>query len=273
MDKRNKMIRSRSDGSRLRARRIVLGAVLSLMVCGAVPIFTIGAEPAAPQGTLDETRLALNKWIDTQRMITKERNEWQQGKEILANRIQLVESEIAGIEAQIKKSEAVVADAQKKRDELQKQLDEVKTVKTQLTQTVGELEAEVHKLHKQLPAPVQQKLKDVYTLIPLDPANTKAEFADRYQKVALVLTAMNNANNDITVNYEVHGGTESRAVYIGLAQAYYLSPNGTAGIGRPTADGWTWETSATISNDVLKVLEMSQGKESPNFVPLPMKIQ
>ena len=40
-----------------------------------------GANKAAP--TLDETRLTLSKWIETQQIISKERNDWQQGKEIL----------------------------------------------------------------------------------------------------------------------------------------------------------------------------------------------
>ena len=50
--------------------------------------------PQAAKPTLEETRLTLSKWIETQQIISKERNDWQQGKEILQSRIELVGKEV-----------------------------------------------------------------------------------------------------------------------------------------------------------------------------------
>lgn len=93
-----------------------------------------------------------------------------------------------------------------------------------------------------------------------------------------ILNEINKANNEITVSYEVHdlgGGrpTEVKALYVGLAQAYYVSGQGEAGIGRPEADGWKWEPSAAVATDVLTALEILQGKHTPAFVPLLVRIQ
>ena len=52
--------------------------------------------PAPP--TLEETRLTMDKWLETQQIISKERKDWQQGKEILLGRLELVKKEVATIE-------------------------------------------------------------------------------------------------------------------------------------------------------------------------------
>jgi hypothetical protein len=66
---------------------------------------------------------------------------------------------------------------------------------------------------------------------------------------------------------------EVRAVYVGLAQAYYVSASGESGVGHPTPDGWKWEPSKAVGNDLLVALEILQGKHSPAFVSLPVSIQ
>src|SRR4030095_6383145 len=43
--------------------------------------------------SLEEARLTMSKWIETQQIISKERNDWQQGKEILLGRLELVRKE------------------------------------------------------------------------------------------------------------------------------------------------------------------------------------
>jgi hypothetical protein len=66
---------------------------------------------------------------------------------------------------------------------------------------------------------------------------------------------------------------EVQAIYVGLAQAYYVSAGGEAGIGRPGPEGWTWEPSRAVAREVLTALEILQGKQTPAFVPLPVKLQ
>jgi chromosome segregation ATPase len=81
---------------------------------------------------LDETRLTLSKWIETQQIISKERNDWQQGKEILQGRIELVGKEVGILKDRIKQSEAAVEESNKKRDELIAENDALKVSGAQL---------------------------------------------------------------------------------------------------------------------------------------------
>lgn len=235
-----------------------------------------GASSAPP--SLEETRLTMGKWIETQQIISKERNEWQQGKEILLGRLDLIKKEIATLEEKIQQARASVAESDKKRNDLMAENDLLKAAGAQLTDAVTVMEAEIRRLFKTLPEPVQTKLQPLYQRIPEDPAKTRVSTAERFQNVLGILNELNSANNEITVSYEVRNlangkPSEVKAIYVGLAQAYYVSASGEAGIGRPGAEGWTWESSKAIGPDVLMALEILQGKQTPAFVPLPVKLQ
>ena len=52
-----------------------------------------------------------------------------------------------------------------------------------------------------------------------------------------------------------------------------MAPRGEAGVGRPTADGWKWQSAPSAANRILMALEIIQGKHIPAFVPLPVNIQ
>lgn len=236
------------------------------------------ADAASSKPTIESSRLAMSKWIETQQIISKEKKDWQQQKEILVGRRELVGQEVAGLEEKIRQAGQSVAQAEKRRQELLAEKEGLNAIATRLAARLAELEADVHRIVKQLPDHVKAKVLPLSQRIPQDPAATRVSVAERFQNVIGILNEVNKTNGEITVNYEVHelsGGrpSEVRALYVGLAQAYFVSPGGEAGIGRPTADGWKWESSKAISGDVLTALEILQGKHSPVYVPLPVKIQ
>ena len=237
------------------------------------------AAPPAPPATLDETRLTLNKWIETQQIISKERNDWQQGKEILQGRIELVGKEVGVLKDRITQSELAVVESNKKRDELVAENDQLKAVTAQLSDAVTTMEDQVRKLAKLMPEPVNAKLLPLMQRMPTDPTNTRVSTAERFQNVLGILNELNKANSEISVSYEIRtladgSSSEVQVFYVGLAQAYYISPRGLSGIGRPTEDGWKWESaSAATSSQITQALEIIQGKQTPSFVPLPITIK
>ncbi len=228
--------------------------------------------------SLEETRLVMTKWIETQQILSKERNEWQQGKEVLLGRLEVVHKEISTLEEKIKEAQSAASEAEKKRDALQAENGELKAVGKELTDAAGRMEGDVRRLLHAVPEPISTKLAPLSQRIPEDPEKAKVSAAERFQNVVGILNEIAKANNEITVNYEVHDladgkPSEVQAIYIGLAQAYFVSARGEAGIGRPGPDGWKWEPSKSVAADVLNALEIFQGKQSPAFVPLPVKLQ
>jgi hypothetical protein len=236
-----------------------------------------GSDTPGSPPTLEETRLTMGKWIETQQIISKERKDWQQGKEILVGRLELVKQEVAKLEEQIKQAQTNVAEATKKKNEQLAENEQLKAAGAQLVEAVTAMEGEVRKLFKSAPEPIQTKLQPLYQRIPEDPATTRVSAAERFQNVIGILNDLNKANNEISVSYEVHnlaGGkpAEVKAIYVGLAQAYYVSAGGEAGVGRPSPEGWKWSPLNSIASDVMVALEILEGKHSPAFVPFPVKL-
>jgi len=267
--------------TRSRARGgLLLSAALGLLALGAP-----AADPpdgdtsgqAAP-AKLEETRLTLGKWIETQQIISKERRDWQQGKEILTGRLDLAKKEVSTLQEQIVKAQTSAGEAGAKKAELAAQNDALKDAAGKLVAVVTAMEADVRQLWKRLPEHLQVKLQPLYQRIPEDAATTRISVAELFQNVLGILDALNKANNEITVSYEVRTlqdgrPAEVKAIYVGLAQAWYVSSGGEAGIGHPTDDGWRWVPSKAIADSVLMALDILQGKQSPAFVPLPVELK
>lgn len=236
-----------------------------------------------PQSTqtsasLEETRLKMEKWIETQQIISKERKEWQQGKEILTGRIDPVKNEIESIKEKIQQAESSISESQSKINELKKENEYLKRAQNLLKDHVVGIERKIQVLFPQLPDPIKLRIQPLYQRIPQDVTKTEVSIAERYQNVLGILNELNKANNEITVNYEVHTfsdgkPSEVKVFYVGLAQAYYVSSQGEAGIGKVDQGSWTWEPSPSIASDVMKSLDIIQGKHTPLFIPLPVKIQ
>lgn len=271
--------------TRALTRRAGLGWLFLACVGTWVSLTGAGAEEspssaaaAAGQPSLEETRLTMDKWIETQQIIAKERKDWQQGKEILQDRLDLVQQEIKEIEEKVKQAKVGVDETHKKRESLVAENNQFVAGNAQLTTAVTAMESEIRGVFKRLPDPIQTKLRPLYDRIPTDASNTRVSAAERFQNVLGILNELNKSNNEIAVSYEVHTlgdgkPAEVKAIYVGLAQAYYVSVQGEAGIGKPAADGWKWESSPDAARNILSTLDILQGKQTPAFVPLPMKIQ
>lgn len=228
--------------------------------------------------TLEETRLTMDKWIETQQIISRERKDWQQGREILLGRLELVKKEIATLEEKTEQAESSIDEAKSKRNELLAENDQLTATCVQLTDAVTGMEGQIRGIVRQLPVPIQTKLQPLYQRIPEHPDTTKVSIAERFQNVLGILNELNKSNNEIIVAYEVHNladgkPSEVKTIYVGLAQAYYVSASGEAGIGRSMDDGWKWEHYKSVGNDVMTALEIIEGKHSPAFVSLPVKLQ
>ncbi|NOT31115.1 MAG: DUF3450 family protein [Planctomycetes bacterium] len=257
---------------------LVLGAALWLLSSASTPLRQDAGALDASATRLAETRLAMGKWIETQQILSKERNEWQQAKEILLGRVELVQKEIATLEEKLREAESGVAQANQKRAELLAQKGLLDGAGAQLGAAVARMEGDCRRLFQVLPSPVQEKLQPLYQRIPEDAAKTRVSVAERFQNVLGIFNELNKANNELTVTYEVRTladgkPSEVRALYVGLAQAYYVSARGEGGIGRPGESGWTWEPSRDVADEVSMALEILQGKHTPAFVPLPVRLQ
>ena len=234
--------------------------------------------PASEAADTDSARTTISKWISTQQIILKESKEWQQGKEILQSRIELLEQEIASLEGKLAEAEKGTREADRKEGELQSESRTLEQRADRLAAQVTDLEGAIRTVHSSLPPPVIERLAPLYQRIPEDPATTKASVGERYQNILGILNEINKSNGEIMLVNEIRAlsdGTPSevKSIYVGLGQAYYLSANGEAGVGRPAASGWEWTPANELAANIQQVVEILSNKGSPKFVPLPVEIR
>lgn len=256
----------------------------SLALAAAAALLTMGATTPAPldeerEGqSLRDTREVLGKWIETQQILSKEQAEWQQGREVLGSRIEVMRREVLGLQEKVAETKKRIAETQVKRAALVARKSELETQQKELATKAATMEAAVRELHASLPDPVRQRIQPLFTRLPEPNTETRVTAAERFQNVLGILNEVNKANGEIHVTYEVRNladgkPNEVRVMYVGLAQAWYLSANGQAGVGRPSIEGWQWQPSPAVSAEVFQAFEIIQGKHTPAFVPLPVRIQ
>jgi Protein of unknown function (DUF3450) len=257
----------------------------SLALAAAAALLTLGATTPAPlsgeeQGghSLRDTREVLGKWIETQQILSKEQTEWQQGREVLGSRIEVMRREVLGLQEKVAETKKRIAETQAKRAALVARKSELEAQQKELATKAATMESAVRELHVSLPDPVRERIQPLFARLPEPSAETRVTAAERFQNVLGILNEVNKANGEIHVTYEVRNladgkPNEVRVMYVGLAQAWYLSANGQAGVGRPSIEGWQWQPSPAVSAEVFQAFEIIQGKHTPAFVPLPVRIQ
>ncbi len=241
----------------------------------------LSAPAALPEEAADSpetVRALLGKWAETQQMISKERADWKDGKEILQSRIDLLRGEIAAAEGKLSEISQSGSGVRKDKAELSSRIDSMKTVSADLGRLAGELETGIRALHERLPDPLKEKIRPLFGRMPDNPEQSAISAAERFQNVAGILNEINKFNGEITLTSEVRTladgkPAEVKVVYVGLGQAYFVGAQGQAGIGRPSEKGWEWKNEDRIAAEVSQVVEVLQNKAKPSFVLLPVEIR
>ena len=246
---------------------------------GAVWLLALGllTSPASAQ-QIDETRDTLEQWVETRRVLSNEKRDWALGKELLTERIELVKREVASLQERIASAEESIAEADRKRDELVAENDRLKGSSDALAKTVGGLEERARKLLAQMPEWVQERVRPLSQQFPDDPEDTRLSLGQRFQNVIGVLDTVNKLHRQITTTSELRtlpdGSTaEVSALYVGLSMGYFVTADGlAAGVGSGTPEGWAWTPADQAAEQITHAIAIHQDEKSPEFVPLPMRI-
>ncbi len=234
---------------------------------------------ASGMGDVDETRVRLEKWIETRRIISQEKYDFELAREMLSERIELVKREIESLRGKISDTEKNITEADKKRAELFEENEKLKQTSASLRDTVVELEAGTKKLLKRLPDPIRERVKPLSQRFPENPEETKLSLGERFQNIVGLLNEVNKFNCEITVASEVRKlpdgtSTEVTALYVGIGQAYYVNRDGdAAGIGTASPKGWSWTPANESAARISEAIAILKNETAASFVQLPIKIQ
>jgi FtsZ-binding cell division protein ZapB len=238
-----------------------------------------GAVAVEAGSSVDGVRASLEKWVDTRKVISQEKRDWDLGQEMLNERISMLEREIETLRARIAEAQESITDADQKRAGLLEENEALKAASSGLAESMAVFEIRTRSLLNRMPDPIRERVKPLSQRIPVEVGETKLSFAERFQNVVGILNEVNKFNREITVTSEVRAlpdGTsaEVAAMYVGVSRAYYVGGNGTiAGYGTAGADGWVWTAADEIAPQVARSIAILKNEQVASFVQLPVEIQ
>jgi hypothetical protein len=238
------------------------------------------AAPAAAQdgGDVDSARAALEQWVQARRVLGQERRDWELGRQVLDERIALVQREIDGLRASIGAAQGSIAEADRKRDELLASNARLKASAEGLLATVATLEARAVALLPRLPEPIRERVRPLSQRLPAPGAAVEPSLGERFQNVVGVLNEVDKFQREITLTSEVRtladgSSAEVTAVYVGVGRGFYASANGkAAGVGVSTPDGWAWAPADDAAPAIAQAIAILKNEKPAAFVRLPVQI-
>ncbi len=269
-----KLIQDRARRSS-RTKRVLAGGAA---VATALGFVAVGAMPVQDEADVDATRDTLEEWVETRRVLSKEKADWALGRELLEDRIELVRGEIESLRERIADAQSSIAEADEKRVELIEENQRYKDASVTLEEMVAVLEGRTRALLTRLPEPIVERVKPLSQRLPKEGAEVKQSLGERFQNIVGILNEVNKFNGEITVTSEVRDlsdGTsaEVAAIYLGIGQSFYAASTGTAaGIGRPGPDGWTWSESNDDAEAVRLAIAVMKNEAPAEFVLLPVRV-
>jgi predicted RNase H-like nuclease (RuvC/YqgF family) len=270
---RNEIMSTESRASR-GGVSLALAAAAALVAAGTGVGSAVGQDGPDVEGA----RTALEQWVQTRRVISQERRDWTLGREMLDDRIALVEREIASLRERIGEAQDSIADADRKRAELIESNERLQQASSSLAETAAQLEDRTKQLLARLPDPIRERVKPLSQRLPADPEDTQLSLSQRFQNVVGILNEVNKFNREISVTSEVRSladGTtaEVAALYVGLGQAYYATSDGrAAGVGAPSAEGWAWSPADASAAEITRAIAILKNEDVAAFVRLPIRM-
>ncbi|MGJ8640226.1 MAG: DUF3450 family protein [Opitutaceae bacterium] len=231
------------------------------------------------QDDVKNTRDTLDKWVETQQIISETKSNWDFEKSILKDSETMLTSELARLEDDLKILDDTATAADEERAALADEEEILGTAAGVVKSKIGELEAKVKSIVATFPEPLLDRIKPLIRRLPEDPNKTKLSLGERVQNIVGILSQADKFNGMITQtseSREIEGGRiiEVRTIYWGLACAYFVDSAGEyAGVGFPGEKGWEWPRIEGAGPEIKRLLDVYEGTGDISFVEVPARIK
>ncbi|MEM6911182.1 MAG: DUF3450 family protein [Verrucomicrobiota bacterium] len=260
------------------AKMITLVGSLLLAMTGGVA----HAQEEATAVRVEQVKTLLEKFYETQRLISEEESNWQMEKETLASRIELLQTQIDSLQEKITEAEETTTEADKDKAKLSEENEELGQLASMQEERIVEFEARVRELRERLPKGLQVSTNSLFEKLPAEDAEmVEASLGQRFATVLGILDGINQYNNGVWLLNEERKTAdgkvaEVRVAYFGLAEAYYAGKGeaaSAAGYGYAGEDGWVWIYQPEISDRVNDMIDMYEQTKTATFLELPMQVK
>lgn len=236
----------------------------------AASLCLMQAQEEVDEAAVIELRETISKLVDVQTLESKERLEWQARKAELGNLLALHQKELKLLEEELAKAGKTAPAHEEQTDEIQAEIAALKEARQVAAEAVARNQPRLLALSKRLPAPLQLDAGvDLATISAWQPGDEPRE---ALQAMLAFLDKSEQFNRRFTRGVEVRDGSEVEVLYLGLAQAYYLSRKGKAGVGRPGPEGWRWQSKPEVRDALEEAFAIMDQKLPPASVTFPLQL-
>jgi hypothetical protein len=228
---------------------------------------------------IEAARAALDRYVETRRVLSLERRDWALGREMLVERIALLEREVAKLRGSLEESRKSLTGADEKRAELERERQRLADSSAMLAGTVRDLEGRTRELLSRVPDPIRERVRMLSQSLPMDPNGTEITLGARFQNVVGILNEVDKFNREVSIASEVRelpDGTSAQVttLYFGLGQGFYASADGKlAGRGAASGAGWVWHPADEAAPRIARVIAIWKKEQPADFVQLPVRIE
>jgi chromosome segregation ATPase len=251
---------------------------LAAVVLAAALVGSARADEAA--SGVDAYRARMDKWVETRRVLSAEKADWEAEQETLKATRDLLRQQKEALAAEVEALEQSGTVADDERRELLLERGEQQRARAALEGRLRALEEQVLALAREFPAPLQEKLEPLLVQIPATPEESRVPLGQRLVNVLGALAQADKFNGTATFVAETRAVEEGqkvqvRTLYWGLAQAVFVDARGrSAGIGRPGPDGWEFSLDPALAKDAALLLDIYEGNvDLFQFVELPVDVR
>jgi len=218
-----------------------------------------------------ELRETISKIVDTQSLESKERLDWQARKAEMQALLELHQRELALLDEELEEAGQSAPGHHESTESLKSEIETLKSSRRATAEAVARNVPRAIALAKCFPAPL---LKDTEPeLANLTAWKSSDEPREALQSVISLLAKAHQFNRRLTRVSEIRDNREVEVLYLGLARAFYADSEGSAGIGQPGPDGWTWQSRPEIHSGLITALAALDKKLPPTMVKLPLEIK
>ena len=231
------------------------------------------------QNDIANTREVLNKWVETEQIISEAKSAWLLEKSMLENSQKLLISELERLDAELEALNATATAVDEERTQLAAKQETLGEASAVVESYIGELEAQIKTILPRLPRPLMDRIKPLVRRLPDDPENTQLALGERVQNIVGILSQADKFNGTVTQtseSREIGDGRviEVRTLYWGLGGAFYVdTAGGFAGVGFPEEGGWGWPTVDGSGGQIKRLFDVYEGSEDIQFVEVPVRIK
>lgn len=231
----------------------------------------------AAQSRVENIQSTLQQWVKVESELSRESNDWQVEKTILADTLAVLAQQRAALTEAIATARETASAAETQRAEFDAQRAGLRTIAELVETRIAALESGVLALLPRLPAPLAAEIAPLVRRIPITDT-TRVALSSRVQNVVGILTLVDKFNAGVSLVTEVRdvdgSPKEVRTLYFGLATGYFLDGSGTySGRGTPGDTGWVWSTDATLAPTVGNLFAIYDSTRPAAYVGLPVEIR